>query len=277
MQQVSLLSRRVTDILLVDINTWPEGVFADPMMAEGRAAWYSFAFWLRLASGAHLDVDPLELQSGFRSISRDNRVIGQAFLCDQLENGAGYCRELALPGEFKTLLDQAIVSRSGSIGHRWSAVGTTEDGVTGARRRMRYLLQPLSARFWEPRISRPARLASRSGYGTNRPVPHSIVDLNTNWEEHANPWFTIVDGDRSRISSTLARIGYSNAESFGTLRGYVHVNQARKKIVIERHPLWQDDHPEWLVAQREAIQRYPGHIIHSANPFRIIRRPADSI
>lgn len=66
--RIALLSRRKTDILLIDINQWPEGIFADPTTVEGRAAWYSFAFWLRIAAGAHLDVDPQELQAGFRSL-----------------------------------------------------------------------------------------------------------------------------------------------------------------------------------------------------------------
>ena len=125
--RVALLSRRTTDILLADIASWPAGVFADPMTVEGRAAWYSFAFWLRLAAGAHLDVDPLELQSGFRAIARGGRVIGQAFLCDQLENGAGYCRELARPEEFRRLLAQASVTVDASIGKLWTHLTETED------------------------------------------------------------------------------------------------------------------------------------------------------
>ena len=50
---VSLLSRRRTDSLLVNIKPpWPRGVYADPKTAIGRAAWYSFAFLLRVAAAA---------------------------------------------------------------------------------------------------------------------------------------------------------------------------------------------------------------------------------
>jgi hypothetical protein len=85
--RVALVSRRKTDILLVNIDKWPDGVFADPTTVEGRTAWYSFAFWLRIAAGYRLDVDALELQAGFRSLPGEgDQPIGQAFLCDQLEN-----------------------------------------------------------------------------------------------------------------------------------------------------------------------------------------------
>ena len=66
--RIALLSKRMTDILLVGIKKWPQGVFADPKTIEGRAAWYSFAFWLGIAAGAHLDVDSQELQAGFRTM-----------------------------------------------------------------------------------------------------------------------------------------------------------------------------------------------------------------
>ncbi len=106
--RIALISRRKTDVLLVDIDRWPRGVFADPTTVEGRAAWYSFAFWLRIAAGYRLDVDALELQAGFRSLAgENNQPIGQAFLCDQLENGAGYCRLLAQPAEFAALMNLA--------------------------------------------------------------------------------------------------------------------------------------------------------------------------
>jgi DEAD/DEAH box helicase domain-containing protein len=97
----------MTDIQLASVTAWPTGVFADPMSVEGRAAWYSIAFWLRLAAGVELDVDPLELQAGFRTRSDGARPIGEAFLSDRLENGAGYCRELALVSRFQRLLRQA--------------------------------------------------------------------------------------------------------------------------------------------------------------------------
>ncbi len=45
--RIALLSKRLTDTLLVDINKFPVGVNADPRTAVGRAAWYSLAFFLQ--------------------------------------------------------------------------------------------------------------------------------------------------------------------------------------------------------------------------------------
>jgi DEAD/DEAH box helicase domain-containing protein len=92
--RIALLSKRPTDVLLAGIDQFPEGVYADPQTVEGRAAWYSFAFWLRTVACAELDVDTNELQAGFRTHHDQYRPAGEAFLCDQLENGAGYCRYL---------------------------------------------------------------------------------------------------------------------------------------------------------------------------------------
>jgi hypothetical protein len=71
--RIALLARRRTDVLLIDVRDWPEGVFADPQEAEGRAAWYSFAFFLRLAAATRLDVDPTELDCSFRVVERGQR------------------------------------------------------------------------------------------------------------------------------------------------------------------------------------------------------------
>lgn len=126
--RIALGSRRMTDVLLVNIDNWPRGVFADPTSVEGRAAWYSFAFWLRLAAGAHLDVDALEMQAGFRSLPDvTNQVIGQAFLCDQLENGAGYSWFLGQATEFQKLLEQGNPARSNSIAAKW--IGSTTSSL----------------------------------------------------------------------------------------------------------------------------------------------------
>lgn len=129
--RVALLSRRKTDILLVNIEQWPDGVFADPRTVVGRAAWYSFAFWLRMAAAAYLDVDSLELQAGFRSLEQNGRVIGQAFLSDQLENGAGYCQFLAQPKEFQQLMAQANPNNPNSIASHLSG-STLADMVASA-------------------------------------------------------------------------------------------------------------------------------------------------
>src|SRR5262249_26206035 len=117
--RIALLARRRTDVLLIDMHGWPSGVFADPQEAEGKAAWYSFAFFLRLAAAVRLDVDPTELDASFRVVERGQIPIGQAFLCDKLENGAGYCRWFGVQGNFSQLMQQADPAHPNSIAQRW--------------------------------------------------------------------------------------------------------------------------------------------------------------
>ena len=102
--RVALLSRRPTDILLAGIEQFPSGLYADPLTIEGRAAWYSFAFWLRTVACVNLDVDTNELQAGFRTYKFGDRPSGEAFLSDQLENGAGYCRYLGQPDDISSVI-----------------------------------------------------------------------------------------------------------------------------------------------------------------------------
>ena len=101
---VALLSRKKTDILLVGIDQWPEGIFADPRSPIGRAAWYSLAFFVRSSAAAMMDVDTLEFNAGFRPTLEENKAVGQAFLSDTLQNGAGYCWWLGKPENFLKLL-----------------------------------------------------------------------------------------------------------------------------------------------------------------------------
>jgi hypothetical protein len=86
---------------------------------EGRAAWYSFSFLLRNAAAVRLDVDPTELDASFRVIARDGRAIGQAFLCDKLENGAGYRRWFGAPTNFTEPMAGVDPSRPQRIAHDW--------------------------------------------------------------------------------------------------------------------------------------------------------------
>ncbi len=266
----------MTDILLTSISKWPAGVFADPTTVEGRAAWYSFAFWLRLAAGAELDVDALELQSGFRSIESDGRAIGQAFLSDALENGAGYSRALAEPSEFLRLLAQADPGTPGSVASKWTErevhSGSTEPhGLTcdtSCNRCLRDFHNQAYHGLLDWRLALDmARLAASASVR---------IDLDGLWGNGPNPWTAIVKGPGAPVPAALQRLGYASPMPFGTLRGYVHTGD-KKKILIERHPMWQSDHEEWLAAEAEARATYPGFKIDHANPFRILRRPADYV
>ncbi len=274
--RIALLSRRRTDVLLAGIRAWPPGVFADPRSVEGRAAWYSFAYYLRLAAGAHLDVDPLELQAGFRSRAQDGRPIGEAFLCDQLENGAGYCRELGREDQFEALLRQADLSMPDSIGARWVAVAEepgqpTPHGIecdTSCNRCLRDFGNLAYHGLLDWRLALDmARLASD---------PDTVLDLDSSWGERENPWQRLCIGLRAPAPALLRRLGYRGEVRFGALRGYV--NSGLRRVLIERHPLWRDDHPAWQEAVATARAEYPNHAPPAPlNPFHLLRRPASAL
>jgi DEAD/DEAH box helicase domain-containing protein len=266
--RVALVSRRKTDILLIDINQWPDGVFADPTTVEGRAAWYSFAFWLRTAAGAHLDVDPQELQAGFRSLPglANFPVIGQAFLSDQLENGAGYCRYLGQAQEYVQLLAQADPAVSGSIAEKWLHASEHAGCDTSCNLCLRdfYNLPYHGLLDWRLALDM-ARLAASPG---------ATVDLVTPWGSTPNPWTTLASASQTTVSATMLRLGYGSPEAFGALQGFLHPT---KGIAIQRHPLWNDQHPEWQRSVQAAQAKYPKARIVPMNPFRALRRPADYV
>jgi Lhr-like helicase len=262
--RVSLLSRRRTDILLVGIQQWPEGVYADPTIAEGRAAWYSFAFWLRIVATVHLDVDPQELQAEFRTL-RDalGRPAGQAFLCDQLENGAGYCSFLGQPSEFQQLIEHADTKVPNSMASDWLKGAHAKSCDTSCHQCMRDYSNMMYHGLLDWRLALDmARVAA----GQN------IIDLNSDWMSFPNPWQGPLT---TSVPMTMAKLHYNSPEAFGRLRGYV--NSDLKRIWIEVHPLWQDEHPEYQEALHDAQARYPRYEAGRLNPFRALRRPSDYV
>ena len=72
---------------------------------EGRAALYSFGFLIRLAVSKRLDIVAVkEDRVGLRVANQSGQIVGQVFLSDSLENGAGYCSHFAQPTELEPLL-----------------------------------------------------------------------------------------------------------------------------------------------------------------------------
>jgi ATP-dependent helicase YprA (DUF1998 family) len=267
--RIALLSRRKTDILLVNIDKWPDGVFADPTNVIGRAAWYSFAFWLRVAAASLLDIDTLELQSGFRSLEDNNQVIGQAFLCDQLENGAGYCQFLSQPQQFQKLMDLANINNPHSIAYKWldSAHSDICDTSCNLCLRDYQNLAYHGLLDWRLALDMARLVLSNS----------SIIDISSSWGNLPNPWVSLYQDNNSAITNTLQNLGYDLPTQFANLTGYVHKSKKRKSILILRHPLWQDDHHQWLKAKESAENQHPGYQVKAGNPFMILRRPGDYV
>ena len=101
----ALASITTTDVLLIglDESRLPVGLSVRPTEVDGRAAWYSFGFLLRLAAAKLLDVDPTELNVGLRIHRVAEGPRAEVFLADRLENGAGYSTYLANDQTLKEL------------------------------------------------------------------------------------------------------------------------------------------------------------------------------
>ena len=269
--RIALLSRSHTDILLVDLKKWSDGIFADPAQIEGRAAWYSLTFFLRAAASAELDVDSTELNAGFRSINPHDTPIGQAFLSDKLENGAGYCRWFGKPENFQLLLNQAKPEKPESLAELWMKEDHNHihecDTSCNTCLRDFHNLPYHGLLDWRLALDM-ARLAASSTV---------TIDLVSHWGKDENPWSVLLQGDNAPVPAAMQRLGYSEPINFGDLRGYVKRGGTVKKIWIECHPLWTKDHPSYKAAVEAAIKQNPGYEVDMMNPFKALRRPADYV
>ncbi|MDE2773296.1 MAG: DEAD/DEAH box helicase [Gemmatimonadota bacterium] len=108
----ALGSVKTTDVMVLGIVDWPAGVRTSPVGDDGlgvRAALYSFGFLARRAAADRLDVHEREMKVGLR-VLRDaaGDIIGQVFISDSLENGAGYASLLGQPAEAEALLEYIV-------------------------------------------------------------------------------------------------------------------------------------------------------------------------
>jgi DEAD/DEAH box helicase domain-containing protein len=108
----ALASIKPTDVMLIGIRQWPPGVTSTLLDANqnpnvaSRAALFSFGFLLRRAAAVRLDIHERELKVGLRVVSdAQGNVVGQVFMSDSLENGAGYSSYLGTPTETTKLLE----------------------------------------------------------------------------------------------------------------------------------------------------------------------------
>ncbi|MBK9622567.1 MAG: hypothetical protein IPO31_25580 [Candidatus Obscuribacter sp.] len=108
----ALASVKRTDVMVVGIHSWPVGLRRSPAGVEGlelRAALFSFGFLFRRAAADYLDVHEWEIRVGLRTLrAPSGDIIGQVFLSDALENGAGYASLIGQPHETESLLQYVL-------------------------------------------------------------------------------------------------------------------------------------------------------------------------
>lgn len=265
--RIALLSRRHTDVMVADLRDWPQGLYADPKGVPGRAAWYSFAFLLRTAASALLDVDVQELQAGIRTLQVGGIPRGQAFLSDTLENGAGYCRWLADEENFDRLLAMACDLTSGQVGAKWVLPDHAGRCDTSCNHCLRdfYNMQYHGLLDWRLALDM-ARLARDSAAKLDLSTPLSASE--------GNPWLPLVDGEHAPVSRTLAQFGYKWAR-MADLPCFV--SSRRRRALVASHPLWTPEHPHYRLALHEATNKHANYDVGPMNLFMVVRRPADYI
>jgi hypothetical protein len=116
---VSLGSIRTTDVLRLSPAALPDEIDADIVTnLAAKSAWMSLAFLLRNAAARLLDVGPDELVTEVSPRRLGDSVVGEVFLADRLENGAGYATWMT--SHLAELLTAAGVE---AARHRKHAVG----------------------------------------------------------------------------------------------------------------------------------------------------------
>ena len=263
--RIALMARRKTDVLLAGIKTWPAHIFANPSKVEGRAAWYSFAFWLRTIASAYLDINPNELQPGMRTHASGGRAVAEAFLCDELENGAGYCSFLGQSHVFEELLrhtdPDAQPNGQESITAKWLSGTHSTECDTSCNQCLRdYSNMPYHGLLdWRLALDM-ARMA----------CGETEVDLSSDWGGRRNPWQSTI----GTIPAAMENLRFREIESGTAMRVF---KNNRSKILVEIHPLWQSDHPLYLETKQRLKAENFGCDIQPMNPFRAIRRPTDYV
>jgi DEAD/DEAH box helicase domain-containing protein len=251
-----------TDMMLLGVRDYGPGRAADPRTAAGRSALYSLAFMLRRASSVYLDIQDYELKAGIRSQEDPalGSVVGQIFLCDTLENGAGYATHLGDPAISENLLTM-IVRNSRSLFHD-------------------RLIDPAHADVCD--TSCPDCLRSYSNLAYHNLLDWRLAIDMANLALDASSAISLSSATWARISklaaTTLeaARPRFSQT-TFGTLPGLTD----GKEAIIVTHPLWLTDRvgagPEIAAAWDDAERNHGLRVdpaLSFISVFEALRRPA---
>lgn len=275
-EMCSLASINKTDVLLIGINRDTAQAHLDlslvterdgqpHVIASRRAAWYSFAFYLRSAAAKVLDIDPNELQTGLRTVEQDGVVSAEVFIADTLQNGAGYASHLGQPDEFRYILESMLdITENDNHWYKMQFHGeVNSDGKTKCDSACYDCLKDYGNMAYHGLLdwrlafdmTHLALLhpAQRAGSLTD------IINLS-------GYWATKMDGLAKRFCDSFTN--FEQCE-FGSLQG---VQSANKSFAIV-HPLWGVNAPLVVEAKLAAKQMGTGRF-GIVDVFELDRRPA---
>jgi DEAD/DEAH box helicase domain-containing protein len=252
----ALGSLKRTDLLVVGLRDVSPILDISPIRAtggaEGRAALYSFGFLLRRAAAVLLDINEWELRVGLRVVcNAQGNIVGQVFLSDALENGAGYCSQFATPAAMERLL-RFIANPTSSLLAPIIAASHADRCQTSCPD----CLRDYSNLAWHNILDwRMALDVARLALDGNAPVDFTTSHWQPLVATATTPYFHALGLGWTEI--TLG--GLPAARSGG-----------RGELIV--HPLWAGDHPRVLQARAEASTVGITQL-QTKTLFELVRRP----
>lgn len=259
----ALASIKPTDVMVLGVRNWPAGVTASPLRVAGRAALYSLGFLLRRAAAVRLDIHERELKVGLR-VMRDaaNQVVGQIFISDSLENGAGYSSHIGEPAEAESLL-QFVVGRTDTTFYGPMILAADAQGIpkhgalchTSCPDCLRDFSNLAYHNILDWRLGLDlARLA----LDVNAAIDFAAPYWNGLDAQAAGPYFAALPGGWQQVT-------------FGGLQAGRRGNE----VEIITHPLWDTDspvlYPQLAAAHAQAVMA--GCNVSYKSIFEVLRRP----
>jgi hypothetical protein len=246
----ALGSIKRTDLLVLGLHTVPPTLDFDPRRVEGRAALYSLGFLLRRAAAVLLDINEWELRVGLRVVrNTQGNVVGQVFLSDALENGAGYCSQFATPTAMERLL-RFVSDPTSSLLAPMIATRHADECRTSCHG----CLRDYSNLAWHNILDwRMALDLARLALDGNTPVDIATPHWQPLVAAAATPYFHALGWTEITLG------GLPAARSGG-----------RGELIV--HPLWASVHPRILRARAEASNDGITQL-QTKTLFELVRRP----
>ena len=213
---------------MLGLRSIPAALNLDPRRVEARAALYSFGFLLRRAAADRLDINELELRVGLRVV-RDAQggIVGQVFLSDALENGAGYCTQFASPEAIEGLLRYVSDPTS-----RFCAPIVAASHADRCQTSCPDCLRDYSNLAWHNILDwRMALDLARLSLDANSPIDFTIRALAIAGRVAAPPYFRALGWTPTMLGGLPAAPLWADAE-----------------FIV--HPLWAGSHPRFFKLQR---------------------------